>query len=153
MTREDKKAFHQLMATAADIHGRTLTVLTVDSYYHALNDLPLERLRAAFDHLTRTGRFFPKPAELREAAGIGMQDAIEEGVLKATEQARKHGYYGKPTLDPPVMKAVIRVFGSWSAFCQANLEPPVMKRFRDCLARELREQPPVIGDRGRKALR
>lgn len=40
----------------------------IELYWRALRDIPLADLHAAFDHLLKTARFLPTPAEVRQAA-------------------------------------------------------------------------------------
>jgi len=79
------------------------------AYWHALEDLPLETVRRGVDQALRTCRYFPRPAELRDAAGAGVPDAslIESLLLEHLRQPG--GERSMPT--EPFLRLVVERLG------------------------------------------
>lgn len=58
-----------------------------DVYVKALADLPRMAVQRALDDYTRDGKFFPKPAEIRERA-LPHADALRKALHRATEATK-----------------------------------------------------------------
>lgn len=56
------------MATAQAKVSEDEAAARIELYWLALNDIPIDDLRAAFVDLVRTSKFLPTPAEVRTAA-------------------------------------------------------------------------------------
>lgn len=65
-TSADVQQFGVALASIAAAHSRDLDKFTVNVWYRALRDVPLDRLQQATVLLVN-GEFFPKPLEWREA--------------------------------------------------------------------------------------
>lgn len=57
-----------MMAKLAEVYREALSDLLVEAYFEALEDYELEFIEPAIQYLIRTAKWFPKPAEIREAA-------------------------------------------------------------------------------------
>lgn len=65
MQTEDRKKLVEILCKFADIHKRELSELTFQTYWEALEDLPIEKIKEnALIHLQQS-RFFPMPVDLR----------------------------------------------------------------------------------------
>ncbi len=60
--------FKKVIVFLAEIFPRDLKPTTYIFYFSALSDLTIEQVFIAANRWVRSGRFFPKPAELRELA-------------------------------------------------------------------------------------
>jgi len=67
MTAADVEAFTRMLWYLCAIYGREKDPMLVRGYFEALADLPFAALEAAALTWQRTQKFFPTPAELREA--------------------------------------------------------------------------------------
>lgn len=75
MTDDDRKRLGLALTQLAEAFNRDLSPETLRIYVGALDDLTLDAALTAIDVASRTCRFFPVPAELRERAGAGLPDA------------------------------------------------------------------------------
>lgn len=78
MTDDNKKAFSEATAVLAvalrEKHQPDMLLLR--TYFAALQDLPIEYVLAAADHLMRFAVFFPRPSEWRAAAVLLGQERL-----------------------------------------------------------------------------
>jgi len=68
---KDAQRFLAAMTAICTVFDRAPDKQTVDAYWVALEDLPIEQVEAACRHAMRSLRWFPKPAEMRPVAGGG----------------------------------------------------------------------------------
>jgi hypothetical protein len=66
MLAAERPQFVAILGRLGKVFDRTLDADTLDAYWEALRDLPLEALRARAETCIRVAKFFPKPRELRE---------------------------------------------------------------------------------------
>lgn len=62
----DKAKFSRIMATMAEVYGRTLTPEMTAVYWSVFNRYPIEDIEQAARKHVETAKFFPSPAELLE---------------------------------------------------------------------------------------
>lgn len=95
----------------------------IDLYLGALADVPVADLERAASRLVQQSRFFPKPAELREAAGHGVV-AVADKALRAWADARNGiheiGAYASVTFVDKTAARTIEAMGGWIAFCKPS---------------------------------
>lgn len=80
----DLPAFRGILRELADVFQRRLEDDTIQAYRKALGDLGIDQIRLGADRCARTGRYFPRPAEIRSSAEwrpegqpSGIADAVE----------------------------------------------------------------------------
>lgn len=107
----------KLISDLADLFGVTLTPQQFAWYELALQDLPHQRVVQAMQHAMLSCKFFPKPAELRELAGVNEKLSSSEqaeiawkAVLSAIRQV---GEYDSVDFSDRVINATIRDLGGW----------------------------------------
>jgi hypothetical protein len=83
------------MATAQTKMSQAEASERIDLYWMALNDIPVDDLRAGFVKLVRTAKFLPTPSEIREVA---LKAGATRKYLKSRARflAWKHGNEWKP---------------------------------------------------------
>jgi hypothetical protein len=121
MTDQDDARFAAALLGLAEVLGESLSKHRLNGYFEALRDLDLETVEVAIATAIRTARFFPKPVELRELAGV--QAAEDRGPLAWACLFRavrsRHSYYESVRFEPPIMRAVVDLWGSWPDACEA----------------------------------
>jgi hypothetical protein len=124
MTDEDRKGFAELLLVLAETFNEPVSDVRARAYFQALRDLELEDLTiAANQWIARKGRFFPKPAELRELLEGATEDRGMGAWRELTEEIRRVGYYGTPKLSPATDEAMRATWGSWQAVCRGLPAP------------------------------
>jgi len=101
------------------------------AYELVLGDLEPELLEAAVVQCLATCRFFPRPAEIRDAAfdlRKGGKPSCYDGWAEVTEQIRHKGLYGQPEFSHPAIEDAVRQVGGWQFLCLS--ENPVADRAR-----------------------
>lgn len=81
MDKNRKKRFGVLLYWLAEkfpkaVGPRVISKSDLDDYYEALADIRIERLEWAAKWIFGHSRFFPRPAELREAAGMAPASVV-----------------------------------------------------------------------------
>jgi len=110
MTENDRETFGQLMAALSVTFREPVNAFRAATYWHALADLPIETVRCGVEQALKTCRFFPRPSELRDAAGAGLPDAslIESLLLK---HLRRPGGERRTPTEPFLQLVVERLGG------------------------------------------
>jgi hypothetical protein len=120
MTGGDETKFGKLMVVLGETFGETLSGPRIRAYFEALADLDFTLVeRAAKVHLA-SGRFFPKPAELREPIE-GSKDDAAAGAWELVQIAfRKAGIWDSVCFDDRYIgTAILRAWGGWPECAKA----------------------------------
>ena len=94
MTAADSKAFAAILHGLGEIYGESVSPLRAELYFRALDDLSLEDVKRAANLHTRRCKFFPKPAELREAVAGPVEDRAELAWSEVRALVRRYGWPG-----------------------------------------------------------
>jgi hypothetical protein len=123
MTRTDAQAFSVLLSGLAEVFDAPLSEARTELYFRALEDLSLTALQDAAGRAMRECRFFPKPVELRELAGVDDDERAEFAWLALLE-AFQMGYDGCELPHDHITMALVRVYWGtadrareWWRFC------------------------------------
>lgn len=120
MTAADRGQFAGLMAATAEVYGEQLSDARLELYFSALDDLSLEQLRAALSVHVRTQKFFPRPAEIREAVTGSVDDAAEVAWSAVLRLVRSVGFYGQPSWpNEATRRAALELYGGWQRLCES----------------------------------
>lgn len=115
MQREtDFDEFSKLFEQLADIIGNDDTAKKRAGYFAALEELPMDSVRQAFQLALRQCKFFPKPVELRELVSGTRQEQGEAAwatLLKLLEEGAGQ-YFSAFVEDGALAAAIVRCWGS-----------------------------------------
>lgn len=106
-----------------ELYNVTLSPARKALYFEALRDLPFEAVAAALSQATRTCKFMPLPAEIRQLAVGDVEDAAESAWMAIRQAMQRAGAYASLVTDAAVGEAVLAVFGSWPEACALDLSP------------------------------
>ena len=110
MTDAERPAFGELLALLGETFNEPVSASRAAAYWLALHDVPLAELRPAVTRAIQTCRFFPKPVELREAAGeLPPDPGLVESLLVA--HLRRPGGERLPIAEPFLALVVERLGG------------------------------------------
>lgn len=123
MTEQDGDRFTNAMLALAEVFKNPVSERLTTTYYESLKDLTIEQFETAAQHVIDTGRFFPKPVELREAVEGNQSDEAALAFAEFQQEVSRVGYMRTPSLQPATMEAVRLVFGGWRQAC-ASLPSP-----------------------------
>lgn len=122
MTQQDRPGFAELMVGVGEVYGESMSDARMELYWRALSDLSFESVRHAADIHVRTQKFFPRPAELREAVDGRTEDHAEVAWAAVQALVRKHGYWANPSdirwPDDVTHHAAMKLYGGWRALCE-----------------------------------
>ena len=110
----DKKTkFAEIITGLAEVFNAEVSQVKLALYWEALKDLTADELNQAAGILLRTARFFPAPAELRDAA-----QPKGSGSIAAYRQARdacsRVGSYRSVEFADKRITRAIQLMGGWS---------------------------------------
>ena len=110
----DRDAFIDLLTLLGETFNEPVSPLRAKAYWITLADLPLEAVERAVHTALTEARFFPKPVELREYAGLRPPDA---GLVEAAlvEHLRQPGHERRRPAHPFLALVVERLGGIWQA--------------------------------------
>jgi hypothetical protein len=121
VTEQDRKPLAALLTGLAEIFGAELSKTVHALYFEALQDIPLEDIKRAARAALATAKYMPRPAELRELAGHGLESkeqAIERAWQSWKTAVRKHGSYGSVLFeDGAIARTLVAIWGSWPGAC------------------------------------
>lgn len=123
MEPSESSDFTRRLIGLGELFDTDLSPVKQALYFEALCDLPLEDVVRALNQATKACKFFPKPVELRELA-VGSAD--ENGArawASLRSLAREIGAYRTWECDTAFALSVRDTFGSWPAYCAAELSP------------------------------
>ncbi len=66
MIPDDKDKFKKMLIELGSTYSKSIDRDLLNTYWKALSDLEVQDLQLAIDSHVQVGKFFPKPAELRE---------------------------------------------------------------------------------------
>lgn len=138
LTPDGKAApwFGALMFELAEASGQKVSAQRVLLYARSLTDWPAEAVTAAARRAMVEGKgFIPSIGEIRAHLTASTDDrAVLAWSSFIDAAARVGGYQALEVEDPAAAAALIRVFGSWSAFCAEEDGPGLMVKRHAFLA-------------------
>lgn len=121
MTDQDRADFATLMLGIGETYGEPVSDARMEIYFKALADLDLSDVREAATAHVRMSKFFPRPAELREAVDGSQDDRAELAWLSVLRIVRRFGFYNEPTvhewMDEATRRAALDLYGGWRGLC------------------------------------
>lgn len=117
MTEEDRVRFGRALLVLSETFNEPVSQVRATAYFETLADLPFEQVERASRTWLRTGKFFPRPSELREAIEGVAQDRALLAWHELTSEIRRVGSYGTPRLSEATAEAMRATWGSWQAVC------------------------------------
>jgi hypothetical protein len=125
MTESDRGRFGVLMLGLGETFGEPVSDTRMEIYFRALSDFELDAIARAVDSLVRTSKFFPRPAEIREAMTGSVDDHAELAWNAMVGLVRRCGYWWNEDLQGPIpwpddatRRAALELYGGWKALCE-----------------------------------
>lgn len=121
MTEQDRSDFATLMLGLGETYGEPVSDARMEIYFRALCDLDLDDVRQAATAHVRMSKFFPRPAEIREAIDGSVDDRAELAWVALLREVRRVGYIGSPDFggDEALRRAALELYGGWVALCSS----------------------------------
>jgi hypothetical protein len=110
----------RILLTLAAYFRYQLSEGDVKLYHRGLEDLAVEDIKRASLEVIKTGRFFPKIAELRELAAppvLALEDQAQVQAGLVLQAARDYGINRQPLFGDHITRALLRGRFSWRAIC------------------------------------
>lgn len=121
MTAGDRPGFAALMLGLGETYSEPVSDVRMEIYFAALEDLELATVRRAATLLVRTLKFFPRPAELRDAIVGPQDDRAELAWMSVQRLVQRFGYYAEPAAedwpDRATQRAALELYGGWQRLC------------------------------------
>ena len=114
MKDNDYLVFTEYLTGLAEALKGKLSEMKIKIYFEALKDIPLEGFKQAVSNIARTSKFFPVPAEIREAIFGRPEDQAVIAVDKIQGALRGVGGYESVCFDDPIIHLIIQNYGGWA---------------------------------------
>lgn len=92
MKVKNRKMFQKYMTGLSELHGKDLSSVVIEMYWHALSKFSDEQCKAAFDKAIVKYKFFPKPAELIEDLQVPAQYIAQQQAAYLINEISGRGY-------------------------------------------------------------
>lgn len=113
MHASEKKQFAEAMVTLGMVFGVELQTPALRAYWEDLADLPWTQVEHGMRACRRLCRFMPRPVDIRDHAGAGQQQSIDEQAINAwslvDKAARRPGGTGDQDIEQ-----VVKQLGGWN---------------------------------------
>lgn len=118
MQKSDLTDFTKIILTLAEVFAEPMSDPRMQAYFAALEDLTIEQVERAVNHLMRSAKFFPKPAEIRELIEGSIDDRAAAAWSRLVQAIEKGGPYASLHVDDLALAdAILRTFGGWIEAC------------------------------------
>lgn len=120
MNQNEKPAFGGLMASVADLYGKTMTNGVAEIYWQALRAYDFADIqRAAGAHALDpdAGQYMPKPADFVRHIDGSKASQASVAWAKVVDAIRSQGSYKSVCFDDPMIHAAIQDMGGWIKVC------------------------------------
>jgi hypothetical protein len=122
VNQRERAEFATLMLGLGETYGEAVSDARMEIYFAALADFEMSAIRAALNVHVRTSKFFPRPAEIREAIGGSAEDRAEVAWSAVQRLVRRHGWANPPRPenwpDEATRHAAMELYGGWTALCE-----------------------------------
>jgi hypothetical protein len=119
VTDRDLERFTAIVTATAETFGETVSKARLSLLFNLTADLTIEQFERAMLRCSRMSRFFPRPADILDAAGsdaISLEDRAELA-LRAVEQ--HNDSWSSVVFEDRTIHAVVEQMGGWLAVCDA----------------------------------
>lgn len=113
MTESDRLKFAAYLTGVAEVLEAQLSEMKITLYFEALKDLDLDDISRACSYLIQSARFFPKPAEIREAIQGNAEDRAMIALQQLKQAIAEHGTYKSIKFTDAKIHAVVQALGGW----------------------------------------
>lgn len=120
MQKRDGKVFGDLLNACGEVYGQPVTDAQIKIWWAALHQYSIEQFTAALEHIVKTSKFMPKPAEIIEAIDGTIEEKSTNAWVKVVEALKKYGVYHSVAFDDPLIPAVIGAMGGWQQLCMGR---------------------------------
>ena len=117
---DNQKSFIEAMTALADIFDKEMTNPAIKLYWAALKEFSDEEVHAAMAQCLNSGKFMPKPSEIREFIVSRPADKGIEQWGKVMLFLKKEGSYGDPNRLGHETFDVIQKMGGWKSICACD---------------------------------
>lgn len=133
--KKNKAEMMSILLPLSELFGKTVSKAVWAIYYETLKDIPNERIRAAANKAATTLKFFPKPVEIRELAGMGEPGGnLELMAGMAWGLVRERISNGSPYDSVnfgPLVNGVLESMGGWVYLTELSRDELVKWRSKD----------------------
>lgn len=122
MQPADRQQFATAMYTAGEVFNEPVSEIRIEAYWHALVDLEIEGVLSAITYGIKSERFFPRPADIRNAIMGTAEERAEKAWSQIARAMRSNGRLQRPRELPSAIQSVIDSFGGWALLCELNTD-------------------------------
>lgn len=124
---KDSEALEIVLTLNAAFHHSKLDEMGMRIYRRSVVDLDVDFARKAVQRLIALSRFMPTVSEIRSTATDLQLGAVRDGGeawKDALHAIRQVGRYATPRFRDPLVTEALRLWGSWSGFCDSPEDDP-----------------------------
>lgn len=124
MNRADTERFEEVFYALCNMYGKDPTAFLFKAFFETLSDLTIEQVEeAVIGYMAQpeaASAFMPTPGTLRKLAIGSLEDEAMSEWRRVINAVRAYGGYRSVAFDNPMVHAVIKDLGGWSAICRTE---------------------------------
>jgi len=113
MRKDDRVAFVEIVVGFAELKGKQLSAPSIELFWNAMQDWPIEEFQAAANVLIRTCAYMPTPKDFEDLRKAGRPTAGEAWAQVLAHC--KHGRYRLGEGLSPAIDKAVRALGGYAA--------------------------------------
>jgi len=123
MNNSDLNKFSNAFVVLCEIFDKRVSETLTKVYFKALQKFSISEVEKAISSAITSCKFMPKPVELIELMGGGIEDVARVQATKVFEAVARVGGYESVCFDDPITMAVIeKGYGGWNRLCNEALD-------------------------------
>jgi hypothetical protein len=128
MINGDRQKFDSILIALAEMFEQQISETRLDLYFEALRDISIEDFQKAANVVARSGRFFPKPIDFREAVHGSLDDKALQALMRLEDAVKRIGQYKSVVFDDSVIHMAVQALDGWQAVCLLQIDEWKWKR-------------------------
>jgi hypothetical protein len=114
---KNERKFKEYMTVLGELFDKSISELLMFTYWKILEPFDDDSCKKAFEAVTATAKFFPKPADFLEILSGRREEQAARAWIEVVTAVRRIGNYQSVKFSNPMIHSVVQAMGGWPEFC------------------------------------